>query len=734
MKYKNIAKVLGIMLCLFLMQRALAVPVNPVNDIVKRVVPRYQGRIVFEKILPADVMDVFEIESINNTILIRGNNFSAMAVGLNHYLKYYCQVDVSWYSTDKVNYPEVMPLVVKKVRRLARVKNRFFLNYCTFGYTMPWWQWKDWERLIDWMALNGINTPLAITGQEAVWYNVWKKFGLSDEEIRGYFTGPAHLPWHRMSNLDHWQGPLPMSWIKNQEALQKKILERERSFGMKPVLPAFAGHVPQALLRKYPKAKITKLSEWGGFTDQYRSSFLDPFDSLFTEIQRTFLKEQTAIFGTDHIYGADPFNEVKPPSWEPDYLAKVSKNIYEGINAIDPDATWLMMTWIYYFEKEHWTKPRIASFLKAVPQDKMMLLDYYCEKTEVWKMTDSYFNQPFIWCYLGNFGGNTMLAGNIDEVEKRMENAFANNPKNLWGIGSTLEGFDVNPMMYEYVFEKAWGNDTTDTKAWIKNWANRRTGLKDANTEKAWELLHERIYNQPAELGQGTLTNARPTLTGNGNWTTNNLINYNNKDLFTVWELLLKSKNTNNSAYRYDVVNIGRQVLGNYFTQLRDDFTADYKTKNLTSLKLRGKSMIEILDDIDFLLSTQSSFLLGKWLSDAEKMAATAVERKYYEENARNIITTWGTKAQSLNDYGNRTWAGLTKTYYRKRWEMFIHEVISSVEKNKDFDEKTFLEKVTQFELDWTKQNQVFNDQPEGDSFKISKALALKYKNRILNH
>ena len=705
--------------------------VGEFKKLLARVVPNRTQYFEVEKL--ASNNDVFELESKNGKIILRGNNNIALSVALNHYLKYYCKTSVSWYANDPIVLPKVLPEVIQKVKRDARVSKRFFLNYCTFGYTMPWWQWKDWERLIDWMALNGINTPLAITGQETVWYNVWKKFGLSDEEIRGYFTGPAHLPWHRMSNLDHWQGPLPMSWIKNQEQLQKKILARERELGMKPVLPAFAGHVPQALQNKYPTAKITKLSEWGGFEDKYRSSFLDPFDPLFTEIQQAFLKEQTAIFGTNHIYGADPFNEVKPPSWEPDYLAKVSKNIYEGINSIDKDATWLMMTWVYYFERDHWTNPRIESFLKAVPQDKIMLLDYYCEKTEVWKMTNSFFNQPFIWCYLGNFGGNTMLAGNVDEVEKRMENALAKN-KNLWGIGSTLEGFDVNPMMYEYVFEKAWNTNLADTKEWIKNWANRRTGSADTNVERAWEILHQKIYNQPAELGQGTLTNARPTLTGNGNWTTVNKIDYSNVALFTAWELLLKNKTTNSSAYKYDLTNVGRQVLGNYFTQLRDEFNENYKAKNITGLKLTGRSMIGVLDDIDLLLNTQSSFLLGKWLNDAKKMAASESERKYYEENARNIITTWGTKAQSLNDYGNRTWAGLTKTYYRKRWEMFINDVIISVAKNKDFDEKLFLEKVTQFELDWTKQSQVFIDKPLGDSYRISKILALKYKNKILTN
>ncbi|MCS2795080.1 hypothetical protein NXW97_24340 [Bacteroides faecis] len=46
---------------------------------------------------------------------------------------------------------------------------------------------------------------------------VWTEMGLSDEEIRTYFTGPAHLPWHRMSNVDYWQSPLPQSWLADQE-------------------------------------------------------------------------------------------------------------------------------------------------------------------------------------------------------------------------------------------------------------------------------------------------------------------------------------------------------------------------------------------------------------------------------------------------------------------------------------------------------------------------------------
>jgi hypothetical protein len=37
-----------------------------------------------------------------------------------------------------------------------------------------WWDWRRWEKEIDWMALQGINLPLAFTGQEAVWQKVFK--------------------------------------------------------------------------------------------------------------------------------------------------------------------------------------------------------------------------------------------------------------------------------------------------------------------------------------------------------------------------------------------------------------------------------------------------------------------------------------------------------------------------------------------------------------------------------
>jgi alpha-N-acetylglucosaminidase len=42
---------------------------------------------------------------------------------------------------------------------------RYYMNTCTFGYSTAFWSWERWQREIDWMALNGINTPLTAVGQ-----------------------------------------------------------------------------------------------------------------------------------------------------------------------------------------------------------------------------------------------------------------------------------------------------------------------------------------------------------------------------------------------------------------------------------------------------------------------------------------------------------------------------------------------------------------------------------------
>ena len=51
---------------------------------------------------------------------------------------------------------------------------------------------------LDWCALQGINLPLAPCGIEAVWLDTFTQdFGLSAQQLEGFFPGPAFLAWGR---------------------------------------------------------------------------------------------------------------------------------------------------------------------------------------------------------------------------------------------------------------------------------------------------------------------------------------------------------------------------------------------------------------------------------------------------------------------------------------------------------------------------------------------------------
>ena len=83
--------------------------------------------VVFEQ--AAGPEDSYEISTKGSRVLIRGNNANSMAVGLNRYLQEYCLANVSWYDFNPVELPETLPQVPEKVKGVAEVPKRFFLNY-----------------------------------------------------------------------------------------------------------------------------------------------------------------------------------------------------------------------------------------------------------------------------------------------------------------------------------------------------------------------------------------------------------------------------------------------------------------------------------------------------------------------------------------------------------------------------------------------------------------------------
>jgi len=196
------------------------------------------------------------------------------------------------------------------------------------------------------MALQGINLPLAFTGQEAIWQKVFKSFNVTDRDLDDFFGGPAFLAWARMGNLHGWGGPLSQNWLDQQLALQEKILSRLIELGMVPVLPSFSGNVPAVFSKLFPSANITRLGDWNTVDADPRwccTYLLGPSDALFIEVGQAFIKQQIKEYGdVTNIYNCDTFNENTPPTNEPAYISSLGSAIYEAMSRGNKNAMWLM--------------------------------------------------------------------------------------------------------------------------------------------------------------------------------------------------------------------------------------------------------------------------------------------------------------------------------------------------------------------------------------------------------
>ena len=198
---------------------------SPVTGLLERIDKGVSSKFIIER--QKSETDFFELDQKGDKVIIRGNDYVNIATGLNWYLKYYAGIHLSWNGmTAKL--PAVLPPVTKKERHETDLPYRYDLNYCTFSYSMAFWDWERWEKEIDWMALHGINLSLALTGTESVWRNVLLKLGYTKDEINEFVAGPGFTAWWLMNNLEGWGGPNPESWYTRQEKLQKKIVKRMR--------------------------------------------------------------------------------------------------------------------------------------------------------------------------------------------------------------------------------------------------------------------------------------------------------------------------------------------------------------------------------------------------------------------------------------------------------------------------------------------------------------------------
>ena len=95
---------------------------NTINNaavvgLIERIVPGKSDNFILETITADNNQEVFELESRNGKIVLRGSSSIALTRAFNWYLNHYCHTSVSWYKAEPIDMPSVLPVVPQKVRK-----------------------------------------------------------------------------------------------------------------------------------------------------------------------------------------------------------------------------------------------------------------------------------------------------------------------------------------------------------------------------------------------------------------------------------------------------------------------------------------------------------------------------------------------------------------------------------------------------------------------------------------
>ena len=660
--------------------------------------------IVIDENLAENGKDVFVITSQNGKPCIKGNNQLSVATGINWYLNHYAHINLTWNNLTTDLSLVTLPVPATEEKHVSSAAYRYDFNTCTFSYSMAFWTWERWQKEIDWMALHGINAPLNLVGLDVVTRKFLRELGVSENDINDYIAGPGFIAWFAMNNLEGWGGTInandvnmngnPDWWYTRQENLCRNMLRRMRELGMQPVIPGFSGQVPNCIanysIKGFNRGDIVDNGRWaGGYT---RPDILKPNTESYRTFAKVYYKHLHEVMGVSEFYSIDPFHEGSLPSGVnnetcyPNIMAELDV-YYNGVsqeekngNNVDEAPKWIIQYWQGV--------PQSGAFSAMSNYgNRFIALDLFSDAPGKAQWNSTYFQgRPYIFCMLHNFGGRSGMHGRLESTMNDYFRAIAKG-NNCQGIGATPEGTETNPILYDMLFELPWMDPANRPTAdeWLTDYAYSRYGIKNDNALAALHNLKKSVWDCPTDQ-QGTseaVILARPSwnVKSVSSWSTS-AIYWDTQDvllaadqLSSISDLITTTDGTAN--YNYDFIDVVRQSMVDYAAELLPLINVARETKNDAEYTRLYKQYLQLMLDLDEMLSYDENFKLERWTSLARNIAneisgTTENDRRWLEWNARTQVTVWSKGDTDLHDYSNRCWAGLIKDYHYKRWKYFF--------------------------------------------------------------
>ncbi|MEV5749112.1 alpha-N-acetylglucosaminidase TIM-barrel domain-containing protein [Actinoallomurus sp. NPDC052308] len=646
--------------------------------------------------------DRFQVSSEGGHLLVAGTSPAVQLTGFGWYLRKVAHANVS-IGGSQLDLPARLPLPSAPIAQDASVANRFALNDTNEGYGGAYLSWQEWEHRLDVLALLGINQVLVYEGQEAVYEQAFQQFGYSAADMRKWIPEPAHQSWWLLQNMCCTGSPISQQLIDRRAALARRIIDRLRELGMTPVLPGYYGTVPTDFATRNPGANTVPQGAWNGLQ---RPDWLDPTGPQFGKVAAAFYQAQTKLFGTSTMYKMDLLHEGGTAGSVP--VGPASKAVQDALEAAHPGAIWVILGW---------QSNPLPATLQAVDRSKMFVVDGLSEQPGITDRDKDFLDTQYAFGTIWNFGGHQNFGAGLTVWNEKF-NAWRAKPGNAMnGIALMPEAIDNNPAAVEFFADMPWENGPVDMDAWFAEYATARYGAADPHAVAAWQIIERTAYSWPA--GKDTrhvtaLFDDQPSLTDTGQAA----LQYDPAEFEKALHELLQvdPRLRHSDAYRYDLVDVTRQVLANRSRALLPQILAAYRDRDSAAfgrLTDRWMAEMKLLDEV---LGADPHFLLGTWQQEAARQAADPKEAATLDYDLKSLVTLWQTESPGIQDYARRDFNGLVGGYYAERWKMFFGVLKNSL---KTGDEPQLIDWRAVAES-WAHAGTRYAAVPHGDAYRLA--------------
>ncbi|UQA95860.1 alpha-N-acetylglucosaminidase [Streptomyces halobius] len=704
-----------------LMRRAPAASYDtaPARAALDRLLPRHAGQFRLVPLTGDGGTDRFRVDGAPGRITVAATTPATLLTGVHWYLRYTCRAHLSW-AGQQLDLPAELPAPAAPLERATALPHRFALNDTHDGYTAPYADWPRWERLIDLLALHGVNEVLVTPGSEAVYHRLLTDLGYSDAEARAWIPAPSHQPWWLLQNMSGYDGPPSAALIGRRAELGRRITDRLRSLGMRPVLPGYFGTVPNGFAARNPGGmwaaatapKTVPQGEWAGLK---RPDWLDPRTGVFANAAAAFYRHQRQLLGPAELFKMDLLHEGGNPGDIP--VPDAARAVERALRTARPGATWVVLGWQ--------RNPR-RDLLDAVDHDRMLIVDGLSDLDAVTDREKDWGGVPYAFGSIPNFGGRTTI-GAKTHIWARRFTAWRDKPgSKLAGTAYMPEAAERDPAAFELFSELAWRTGPVDRAAWFDDYADARYGGRDKGARAAFSALRTSAYEISSEDGRphDSLFAARPSLTARAGTvyaTQSPAFDPAAFDPAFAALLAVRPELRGSDAYRYDLTDAARQCLANRSWQLLPQLHDAYRRQDLAAFRALSRLWLRLMRLSDEVAGAHRAFLLGPWLADARASASNAEEEARLEHSARALITTWADRETAdggrLANYANRDWHGLIGDFHLPQWQAYLDELadaLSAGRPPKPFDWYAV-------EEPWTRARKEYPLRPTADAYRIAR-------------